>query len=697
MASGMVTVPGVQLENVRRFLSTPSESMQPTNAAILPRRETTKLQKSKAKASGKPDYSPLPVLSKKDVMKITSTEVGSEDLQISERDLVEIDSFSRQLYDMVMTPFSEETLVDLKSKNVDKLLNKVRDTLHVENVPATVKAMRVLSAQDRVDDALFLWGVLQQNPKQCTLFAWTAYLTVLSTHGRAMEARDAIKEMVLSGVQPDSYVYGTVVNGLVRERRLEDAYAVSRSMLQSGLRPNNVVVSSLLYGCIATRQLHRADETFDLLRNYIEEPDTITLSLMIKVSELEHRTERAMALFDSLAVHQQSPTQGTFHAVMHACARSPRYDILAFHYFRQMVAAGIQPSLQSYHILLDACARHGDFARADETLRELQTQGLHPNQRTFSLLLRVLAAAAEMGVSYPEHPAGNRRFTREEWKRWNQGVPAGKEKTRLEYVRELRRKPAEDGLPETPVEETEETPAEPRLAGELEGMAARAESREKEEVAALKAAATSLPAGKLKGRSKGVSLAELEESLHPREETPSLAMQLRAAAETVVRERYAPIAPVAQNSSQVAPLAQGTRESSLAQLEQLEQSTRSAALAQYAAQGGDVSQVDYSSPRWRASVAAAASQPALRQALEGALRQKFGIAALMGAELVAQKERADGALREELAFLEGCAGSAATALRVARGVSEEKLKPYEQLAAAEPSMVYRRVVYHPLI
>ena len=139
-----------------------------------------------------------------------------------------------------------------------------------------------------------------------------------------------------------------------------------------------------------------------------------------------------MALFDSLAVHQQSPTQGTFHAVMHACARSPHYDILAFHYFRQMVAAGIQPSLQSYHILLNACARHGDFARADETLRELQTQGLHPNQRTFSLLLRVLAAAVEMGVSYPEHPAGNRRFTREEWKRWNQGVPAGKEKTRLE-------------------------------------------------------------------------------------------------------------------------------------------------------------------------------------------------------------------------------------------------------------------------
>ena len=169
---------------------------------------------------------------------------------------------------------------------MDKLLNKVKDTLHVDNVPATIKAMRVLSAQDRVEDALFLWKVLQQNPKQCTLFAWTAYLTVLSSHGQSELARDSIKEMVLSGVQPDSYVYGTVVNGLVREHKLEEAYALSRSMLQAGLRPNNVVISSLLCGCIASRQLRRADETFDLLRNYVEEPDAITLSLMIKVSDV---------------------------------------------------------------------------------------------------------------------------------------------------------------------------------------------------------------------------------------------------------------------------------------------------------------------------------------------------------------------------------------------------------------------------
>ena len=414
------------------------------------------------------------------------------------------------------------------------------------------------------------------------------------------------------------------------------------------------------------------------------------MSLIIKVSELQRNTERAMALFDSLAVHQLTPTQGTIHAVMHACARSHRYDILAFHYFRQMQAAGIQPTLQSYHILLDACARHGDFARADETLGELQAQGLHPNQRTFSLLQRVLATAVEHGVSYPEHPAGNRRFTREEWKRWIQGVPAGKEKTRLEYVRELRRKPVDDGLPETPAEEPEETPAEPRLAGDLEGMVARAEGREKSEVAALKAAATRIPAGELKGRSEGVSLEELEASLHPREETPSLATQLRAAAETVVRERYSQNAAMAQNSSLVAPLPQNVRETALASLAQLEQSTRSAAMAQYAAQGGDVSHVDYASPRWRASVAAAASQPALRSALEGALRQKFGMTALMGAELMAQKESADASLREELAFLETCAGDA-TALQVARGVSEEKLRPYEQLGGAEPSVVYRRV------
>lgn len=132
----------------------------------------------------KPDFSPLSVLTQNQLAKVTTTEVGMENLNISEGDLVEIDNVAKQLADMLNTPFSEETYLELKDINVDKTFNKIKDTLHIDNLPKAIKAIRVLSAQDRTDDALFIWDIIKQDPSQCTLFAWTAYLNTLCSHGQ---------------------------------------------------------------------------------------------------------------------------------------------------------------------------------------------------------------------------------------------------------------------------------------------------------------------------------------------------------------------------------------------------------------------------------------------------------------------------------------------------------------------------------
>lgn len=65
------------------------------------------------------------------------------------------------------------------------------------------------------------------------------------------------------------------------------------------------------------------------------------------MAELEHNTEKAIHLFDSLEVHQQPITQGCYHAVMSACAHSWRYDVMTRDYFKQMVNAGFRPTLAS--------------------------------------------------------------------------------------------------------------------------------------------------------------------------------------------------------------------------------------------------------------------------------------------------------------------------------------------------------------
>ena len=261
---------------IRQFASV-MEPMSKGREIIATKSVKSLVDNSSSWKYGHPDYSPIPALSKEQISQITTGTVGSQNLNITERDLLELDTLAQKLSTMLEEPFDEGTLMKLKDYNVDKLFNRVKGTLHVDDVPATIKAIRVLSAQNRVEDALTLWNILKQNPHHCTLFAWTAYLNTLCTHNKSELARQELKEMVLSGVSPDQHIYGVLVNGLILEGKLNEAFSVTREMSESGLRPNNIVFSSLIYGCIKKRQLARANETFDLMRNYIEEPDSISI------------------------------------------------------------------------------------------------------------------------------------------------------------------------------------------------------------------------------------------------------------------------------------------------------------------------------------------------------------------------------------------------------------------------------------
>ena len=583
------------------------------------------------KELGIPDYSPLPVLTKSDIAKVTSTEVGSANLNISERDIVEIDSLSHQLYDMLNEPFSEDIFLSLEDMNVDPLLRKVKDTLRVDNLPATIKAMRVLSAQNRMDDVQAIWRIIRKDPKQCTRFAWTAYLTALTTHGQTKLARKEIKSMVMSGIKPDSHIYGIVINGLVREGSLNEAYGMSRQMTECGIRPNNVVIASLIYGCIQKHQLSRAEETFDLMRNYIEESDSITTSLMIKVAELEHNTEKAIHLFDSLEVHQQPITQGCYHAIMSACAHSWRYDVMTHDYFKQMVNAGFRPTLASYHLLLQACATSGDFCEVDEVLRAMQREGLTPTSATLSLVLKALGTASRQKLAMPEHPAGNRRYTREEYRKYLEGYEVPQHRDRLSYVRDMRKKELDDGLPAElpPATAPATAPAkEEKLEYDLNrffnvndaemakvaGQATLPAATKSTTVSSTTKEDASATGGEKKsGLTQGLSQEAMEAEIAKIEgrsvaaknpSKPATMVDLAQRVEKIVMEHF--LMDQSGTDKDV------DHEKALHDLEMLEAQGREKVMAVYHRMGGDAEHVDYGSELWRRSVEEAMGEVLLR-------------------------------------------------------------------------------------
>lgn len=584
-----------------RFLSTttsmnvrPSSMMRPSQSDIANSEMDLFLTK-------KPNFAPIPKLSKTDIAKITKTQVGSENLNLTEKDIVEIDSISKQLFDLVNTPFLEETFLELKDMNVDKTFNKIKDTLHIEDLPKAIKAIRVLNAQDRVEDAIFIWNVIKQDPKQCTLFAWTAYLNTLCCHGKSLQAQQEVKEMILQGLLPDCHIFGILVHGLVSEGYLDKAYTVVREMTEQGIKPNNVVISSLLYGCIQKHQVQRACETFDLMRNYIEEADSISLALMIKVSELQHNTEKAIQFFNSLDIHHLPITQGCYHAIMHACATSWRYDVKTFEYFDKMVNAGIKPTLTSFHIQLEACSKHGDFLKVNDIFKQIYYNDLEPNATTFSLALRALAEGCEKGLVMPEHPAGDRRMTRKEYQKFLQGYEKPEPRDRLSYVRDLRSKNVDDGLGDLEDIDEESQQQQPSLPTKADVQAFLTEEAEKLQTSQdLESTLKTNMENMIRTRTDGLSEKEIQaemDIINGKDQNPSnLQQQSQKSLQDVVNEIV---------KSDYTVLNEDKKEDGLKDPKQyaielmaINEKGRELIKQEFIKNGGDSSHIDYHSKEW---------------------------------------------------------------------------------------------------
>jgi pentatricopeptide repeat protein len=56
--------------------------------------------------------------------------------------------------------------------------------------------------------------------------------------------------------------------------------------------------------------------------------------------------------------------------------------------FQEMKAAGTDPDLACYNALLRACARAGDFGRAQDVLKQIVKSGLEPNDTSWRQLIR---------------------------------------------------------------------------------------------------------------------------------------------------------------------------------------------------------------------------------------------------------------------------------------------------------------------
>ncbi|KAL5740936.1 hypothetical protein ACOSQ2_030116 [Xanthoceras sorbifolium] len=213
----------------------------------------------------------------------------------------------------------------------------------------------------------------------------------------AQEIYMEVKNLESKGVlKLDVFTYSTIVKVLADAKLWQMALRVKKDMLSTGVIPNTVTWSSLINACANAGLVEQAIHLFEEMLLAGCEPNSQCCNILLQACVEACQYDRAFRLFWSW---KQSKTEETIvedfdgkidrissvdHEQKHCINGTPNF-VSNLHHLRFAKRFTFKPTTTTYNILMKACGT--DFYRAKALMDEMRTVGLFPNHISWSILI----------------------------------------------------------------------------------------------------------------------------------------------------------------------------------------------------------------------------------------------------------------------------------------------------------------------
>ncbi|KAK7246451.1 hypothetical protein RIF29_41319 [Crotalaria pallida] len=210
------------------------------------------------------------------------------------------------------------------------------------------------------------------------------------------------REMPNRGCEPDSYTYGTLVNGLCRLGKISQAIELFREMEQKGHSPSVVTYTSLIHGMCQSNNL---DEAISLLEEMTKngiEPNVFTYSsLMDGLCKDGHSTE-AMELLEVMVRKHRLPNMVTYGTLINGLCKEGKLRE-AVEILDRMRLQGLKPNAGLYGKIINGFCAACSYQEAANFIDEMVLGGISPHRATWSLHVKVHNKVVQ-GLCYNDPP-----------------------------------------------------------------------------------------------------------------------------------------------------------------------------------------------------------------------------------------------------------------------------------------------------
>ncbi|CAK0862347.1 unnamed protein product [Prorocentrum cordatum] len=198
-----------------------------------------------------------------------------------------------------------------------------------------------------------VWDIYQemQAEKEQLQFSVTTYNTLIDACARSGDM-------------------STIIKGHCQENRLDEAFELLENMKRSkGLHPDEITYNTLLDGCSRHGMFDRGMELLQEMQDAGVPPSNFTLSVLVKLAKRSHMVDKAFEVCDDISrKYRLRLNVHVFNNLIHACTAQHDVD-RALGVFRRMLKERVHPDGRTYSLLLRAAADRGDAEEAAALLR----------------------------------------------------------------------------------------------------------------------------------------------------------------------------------------------------------------------------------------------------------------------------------------------------------------------------------------
>merc|ERR1719440_586866 len=253
-------------------------------------------------------------------------------------------------------------------------------------------------------------------------------LDVLVTGDCLEEALKLFKQMKAThsdtlDSQGFAVAYAMIIRGFAQRKNCTHALRCYEEMKKSGPKASLVVLNTLIDACSRVGDMDAASRLFQDMLQADVVPDLITYSTLIKGYCISNDLDQALQLFTLMQKKGIHPDAIVFNSLLDGCAKK-QMPSLCEQVIRDMEKAGVVPSNHSasiliklygrcknlgaafrvvdempqkygfkannavYTCLMSACISNGRLDRAMELRLRMRSEGVVPDEKTYSTLLR---------------------------------------------------------------------------------------------------------------------------------------------------------------------------------------------------------------------------------------------------------------------------------------------------------------------